>query len=328
MPGEDRVLDRGHDRVLVADDAGEDLRPRGQAGEEVGPQLVLDRPRAPARGAELARGSLSGIGTFVGIHGCSPAVLGSDSEPKRRPAERQTGPSDGTPGWPRGPPRRSVVPAATRDARWSRRRSTSISKSPAARPDPARQLRSDRPSRNARMRPPPGPRSRGPPARGAGRDRGCRGRRAGRSARPPRAGGHRRGGAGRPRRPRCDSSSSASRTGGRRSAVEDVVERVGVDRRRQAVADRGRPDRDPGGRRPRCRRACGRTARGRAGRWSRAGPAGPVGGGRTRDARPAELGRLWQPVERLALAGQLDQPRRPAAGTRAAPSSRVVLPTC
>ena len=73
MAGKDRVLDRGHDRVLVADDPGEDLAPGGQAGEEVGPQLVLDGPRAPARGAEVAEGRRLGPGMFDGIHGCSPA---------------------------------------------------------------------------------------------------------------------------------------------------------------------------------------------------------------------------------------------------------------
>ena len=74
VPGEDRVLDRRHDRVLVADDAGEHLRPRGQAGEEVGPQLVLDGPRAPARGAEVARGSPPEDWDVRWDPRCSPAV--------------------------------------------------------------------------------------------------------------------------------------------------------------------------------------------------------------------------------------------------------------
>ena len=60
---------------------------------------------------------------------------------------------------------------------------------------------------------------------------------------------------------------------------------------------------------PRCRWAGGRTARRRAGPSSRDGPvAAPEP--RDRHAGPAELGRLWEPVERLGLAGELDEPDR------------------
>src|SRR4029079_13454296 len=52
VAGEDRGLDGRDDRILVADDAREDLAARREPGEEIGPELLLDRARAPARRLE------------------------------------------------------------------------------------------------------------------------------------------------------------------------------------------------------------------------------------------------------------------------------------
>ena len=93
LAGEDRVLDRRQDRVVVADDAGEDGLALAEPGQEVGPQLLLDRPRTPARGAQLAegrrgrggRGGREGDGEVV--HGGTP---GRGDGPTRRPSVRPT----------------------------------------------------------------------------------------------------------------------------------------------------------------------------------------------------------------------------------------------
>ena len=45
----------GQDRVLVADDARQDVGARREALEQVGAQLLLDRPRAPAAGRAARR---------------------------------------------------------------------------------------------------------------------------------------------------------------------------------------------------------------------------------------------------------------------------------
>ena len=60
LPGEDRVLDGRHDRVVVADDAGQHLAAGPEALEQVRAQLLLDRPRSPAGVAQLGdrRGAL------------------------------------------------------------------------------------------------------------------------------------------------------------------------------------------------------------------------------------------------------------------------------
>ena len=56
LAGQDGVLDRRDDRVVVADDAREDGLLRGQRREQVGAQLLLDRAglRSPKRAARRA----------------------------------------------------------------------------------------------------------------------------------------------------------------------------------------------------------------------------------------------------------------------------------
>ena len=86
--------------------------------------------------------------------------------------------------------------------------------------------------------------------------------------------------------------------------LEDLIERVGVDGRGEAVTDRGRPDRDP------CRQAPGVGGQmvgelvGEDDR--RLGADRFRAGGPTRATGPAELRCLRQPGERLRLAGELD----------------------
>jgi hypothetical protein len=85
--------------------------------------------------------------------------------------------------------------------------------------------------------------------------------------------------------------------------VEDLVERIGMDRRGQPVADRRRSDRDPRRITPGVsRRVVGQLVDQQDGcvRADRLGVRG-----RVRRARPAELGGLREPVERLVLPGEL-----------------------
>ena len=72
VTGQDRVLDRRDDRLLVADDAREDLRPDGQPLEEVGAKLLLDGPRAPTRCAKVGQGRRGGLVLGDGIHDALP----------------------------------------------------------------------------------------------------------------------------------------------------------------------------------------------------------------------------------------------------------------
>ena len=245
-----------------------------------------------------------------GIHGALPlrgrARTASLSVVPRSVKRARPG---GTRGWPRGPPSASVVPAATSVSRRSRRRSTSISKSPARRPTrrassgviaPAEVLE------GVRRRVPGREDGRPEPLEVAVRVAGDRPDVVGRDHAAPAV-----------VEPAQDEDDAEVRQlvvgqADRRPAegVEDLVERVGVDRRGQAVADRGGPDRDPGGGAPRVGGQCGRTARGRAGRSSSGRIGSLPGAAGRRDARPAELRRLRQPVERLVLAGQLDDPAR------------------
>ena len=123
------------------------------------------------------------------------------------------------------------------------------------------------------------------------------------------------GSAGRGRRRAATARRRSSLTGGRPSCLEDLLERIGVDRREQPVADGGGPDRDlasapqvyegrwsdsSGIEQDRRVRADGGSGRPARPGWI----AGPDAG--TGSAAPAELGRLGQPVERLVRAAQLD----------------------
>ena len=85
--------------------------------------------------------------------------------------------------------------------------------------------------------------------------------------------------------------------------VEDLVERIGVDRRGQSVADRRRADRDPCGLTP----GVGRGVVGQLVDQQDGGVGADRVGVRVRvrRSRPAEFGGLRQPVEGLVLAGQL-----------------------
>ena len=69
VAGQDRVLDAGDDRLVVADDARKDLCPGREALEEIGAELLLDRPRAPARGSQIREGGRLGGCGVDRIHG-------------------------------------------------------------------------------------------------------------------------------------------------------------------------------------------------------------------------------------------------------------------
>ncbi len=60
LAGEDRVLDLWQDGLVVADDAGQDRQVLAQPVEEVGAELLLDRPAVPARRPQLADRRRSG----------------------------------------------------------------------------------------------------------------------------------------------------------------------------------------------------------------------------------------------------------------------------
>src|SRR5207342_1853519 len=53
---DDRVLDRGQDALVIADDPADDRPAEGEPGEQVGAELGLDRARRPAGGAQLPEG--------------------------------------------------------------------------------------------------------------------------------------------------------------------------------------------------------------------------------------------------------------------------------
>ena len=86
-----------------------------------------------------------------------------------------------------------------------------------------------------------------------------------------------------------------------------------------------RPGSRPSRVRPRCTPACDRTARRPAGRVVSGRTGGPAIGRRAR-SRPAELGRLGQPVERLVDAGAAPRPGRPAGGSRGRRPGASILP--
>ena len=90
--------------------------------------------------------------------------------------------------------------------------------------------------------------------------------------------------------------------------VEHVVERVGVDGRREAVADRGSADRDLGCLAPGVDRQVVGQFRGVED--GRVGAGRVAGGRRGRDPGPAQLGGLWQPGEGLGLAFEADDADR------------------
>ncbi len=69
---QDRVLDRRDDRILVADDAGEDLSACREPGQEIGAQLVLDGARPPARGFQGAQRLRLWSGAGGLVHGVIP----------------------------------------------------------------------------------------------------------------------------------------------------------------------------------------------------------------------------------------------------------------
>ena len=60
LAGQDRVLDGRDDRLLVADDARQDLATRREAAEQVGPQLLLDGPSTASRTCGARPGSRRG----------------------------------------------------------------------------------------------------------------------------------------------------------------------------------------------------------------------------------------------------------------------------
>ena len=66
LAGDDRVLDRGQDGLVVADDARDDRPPGGEPGQQVRPELLLD---GPARSSRTARSSPRVCGRLVGSTG-------------------------------------------------------------------------------------------------------------------------------------------------------------------------------------------------------------------------------------------------------------------
>ena len=178
LPGEDRVLDRGQDGLVVADDALED-RPAGrQAGDEVGPQLLLDGARSPARIAELADGGGEACGgggrraNHGGDSGMREDRLGTaawHAAPDASIAGARSPDELGGRGRRRRGGPRPGAPAHAR-ARWGACRGAS-------------RARGGRPRRSDPSGPRSDPTSRGPPAAGAGRARPCRAIPGGRSAR-------------------------------------------------------------------------------------------------------------------------------------------------
>ena len=210
----------------------------------------------------------------------------------------------------------SVTPAATRPSRWSRRRSTSISKSPARRPTRRGELGRDAPAEvleRVRRRVPRREDRRPEPLEmpvDVARDRAdVVGRDDAATAVVEAA------------QDEDDPEMRQLVVGqpDRRAAqgVEDVVERVGVDRRGEAVADRRRADGDPGGLRPRCRPAGGRTARGRAGPWS-SGRTGIAVGLRGRATPGQPSSDAWGSQSNVSVSPASSTTRTSAAGRRGA----------
>ena len=104
--------------------------------------------------------------------------------------------------------------------------------------------------------------------------------------------------------------------------VEDIVERIGVDGRGKAVADRGGAHGDPCRLAPGVGRQVVRQLVGEKDRPLRTDGVAMLGS--SRDARPAELRRLRKPGERLRFAGQLDdRDRRRHEGQERAEERRL-----
>ena len=83
VAGEDRILDGGDHRILVSDDAREDLTARREPRQEVGAKLFLDRARAPAGGLEGAERRWLGRGLVDGrFHGVLPRVVEAGLGPR------------------------------------------------------------------------------------------------------------------------------------------------------------------------------------------------------------------------------------------------------
>ncbi len=70
LAGQDRVLELRQDGLVVAEDAGQEWLPVADLLQQVGPQLLLDRPRPIARGAQLAE---SQVGRLLVAGSCHRA---------------------------------------------------------------------------------------------------------------------------------------------------------------------------------------------------------------------------------------------------------------
>ena len=251
---------------------------------------------------------------------------GLDREPKRRPAERQTPPPGGTRGWRVRTASGSIVPAASE--RLEEGPTTVQLDLEVARPasDAARELRGDPPAELLE---------------------GVLGGIPGREDGGPQplemavlVADHRSDVMG-----RDDAATSVVEAAGDQDdaevrqlvvgqpdrwppeLVEDLVERVGMDRRGQAVADRRGPDRDTGGSTPGIGRGVvGQLVGEQDGRRRADRVAAGCGGSGDRPASraptPAAASRRSRPRRRAP------RPGWSAAGSRAARSSSVVLPTC
>ena len=314
VAGEDRVLDRRQDRLLVADDGRQDLGAGGEAVEQVRSQLLLDRPRAPAGGAQLGDG-----GGALGRSACGTSV--GDGRRGGGVAVRSVAVDGGAHGVDiddagLGEAGEVVAPAIDLELEVA-----------GLATDAERELGRDAPAEvlesvAARV-----------PGREDGRAQALDVAVLVARRRADVVGGDDAAQAVADAAQDEDDARAATArrrrasTGGRRSVSKTSSSVVGVDRRGQAVADARGPDRDarlgaPG---------VGRQVVGQL-RDEQDGVVGTdrrtVGGapGRPGRGRQPELRRLRQPVERLRRPLQLDDPRCPAAGSRGARSSSVVLP--
>ena len=100
VPGQDRVLDRRHDRVLEADDPRQERAALGHSCEQIASELLLDRARVPAVGAKPAERAnpRDRFGGRIGdvIHGAL-RMRGRAGSPSLPAAPRSVNPRGGIP---------------------------------------------------------------------------------------------------------------------------------------------------------------------------------------------------------------------------------------
>ena len=264
MAGQDRVLDRRERPSPRSRRRRAGSRAGRQAVEEVGAQLLLDGPRPPAGGAELGDGGWGGA-VGIGSSSCLGGGLGAE------------------PGRPRSVDGGRRGAARTASSRRRRRPGDEVGEVVATAVDLELEVAGRRPTRSASSGVMPQPKCskasrRRVPGREDGRTEALDMAVLVARDRPDVVGGDDPSAAGADAAQDQDDPEMRQLVvvgADRRPAqlLEDLVERVGVDRRGEAVADRGRPDRDPRGRAPGVGRQVVGQLAGRAVRSSRGGPA-------------------------------------------------------